>query len=278
VDPPDYLFMDFFWMPVVEPYAISEPGSTGGKLNLNYQIAPFRHITRSTGLHAAFKGETHTAVAHADANIYLRRPGGAPAGGGQAWFWDETSSTSKGRKFWHRPIDADATLKLFQERFNSGFAFISPAQICEMYLLPKRMDPLDTLAPEKWPEKLSELLKTSGNGSILKFWEDHAITAENLKERPYTNLYPRLTTRSNTYQVHVRAQTIRKARSTSPEQFDVKKDSITSEYRGSVVLERYLDLTDPQLKTVDFATGVPGSKSLDPYHRIRVLNQKRFNP
>ena len=60
---------------------------------------------------------------------------------------------------------------------------------------------------------------------------------------------------------------------------DVTKDSITSEYRGSVVLERYLDLTDPRLKTVDFATGAPGSKpSLDAYHRIRVLNQKRFDP
>ncbi len=42
----------------------------------------------------------------------------------QAWFWDETSSTSKGEGA--EPIDADATLKLFQERFNSGFVFISP--------------------------------------------------------------------------------------------------------------------------------------------------------
>ncbi|RBP41248.1 uncharacterized protein (TIGR02600 family) [Roseimicrobium gellanilyticum] len=279
VDPPDYLFMDFFWMPVVEPYAISEPGATSGKLNINYQIAPFRHITRSTGLQAAFKSEMLTAVAHGDANIYLRRPGGAPSNGGQAWFWDETSSSSKGRKYWHRQIDSDATLKIFQERFNSGFAFISPAQICEMYLLPKRVSEYDTLAPEKWPEKISDLLKPTGNGSILKFWEDHAITAENLKERPYTNLYPRLTTRSNTYQVHVRAQTVRKARSVGPEKVDVTKDSITSEYRGSVVLERYLDLTDPRLKTVDFAAGAPGTKpSLEAYHRVRVLNQKRFDP
>ncbi|HSI63780.1 MAG TPA: Verru/Chthon cassette protein A, partial [Candidatus Saccharimonadia bacterium] len=125
----------------------------------------------------------------------------------------------------------------------------------------------------------SGLLKSSGSDSILKFWEDHAITAENLKERPYTNLYPRLTTRSNTYQVHVRSQVIRKARSVGPEKFDGTKDSITAEYRGAVVLERYLDLNDPRLKSIDFATGAPGSKpSLDNYHRIRVLNQKRFDP
>ena len=31
-DPPDHLWMDLFWMPVVEPYAISMPAATRGKL------------------------------------------------------------------------------------------------------------------------------------------------------------------------------------------------------------------------------------------------------
>ena len=31
-NPPDHLIMDLFWMPVIEPYAISEPLATAGKL------------------------------------------------------------------------------------------------------------------------------------------------------------------------------------------------------------------------------------------------------
>lgn len=280
IDPPDYLFMDFFWMPVVEPYVISEPGSTAGKINLNYQMAPFRHIRRATGLAAVMKSELLTSVPVADANFYLRRPGGAPSGKGQTWFWKDDTSSS-GKKYWHRQIDIEATLKLFDERFSTGFAFISPAQICEMYLLPKRAGSSDTLVPAAWPTKISDLLKNS-NDSILKFWENHAATAENLKERPYTNMYPRLTTRSNTYQIHMRIQTLRKARSSDPAQFVVGKDTVGSEYRGSAVIERYLDLNDPALDTsgkLDYASGSPLSKQpLDDLHRFRVIAQKRFDP
>ena len=55
--PRDHLFMDLFWMPVVEPYAISEPFETRGKINMNYQILPFTYIKRATALHALFKSE-----------------------------------------------------------------------------------------------------------------------------------------------------------------------------------------------------------------------------
>jgi hypothetical protein len=227
------------------------------------------------------KSEVLTAVSHADAVDYLKRPGGAPTNQAQTWFWKEDSSAA-GKKFWHRQLDLDATLKLFDERFSSGFAFISPAQICEMYLLPKRANSADSLVPSKWPEKIKDLIKTGGADSILKFWEDHAITGENLKERPYTNIYPRLTTRSNTFQVFVRAQVIQKARSTDPEKFVSGKDRLGAEYRGSSVIERYLDLGDPQFdsaKGVDYATGSIASKTpLDQQHRFRVIVQKRFDP
>jgi uncharacterized protein (TIGR02600 family) len=280
IDPPDYLFMDFFWMPMVEPYVISQPGSTAGKINLNYQMAPFRHIRRATGLAAVMKSELLTAVANKDAPDYLRHPAGAPSNQGESWFWKEDSSTA-GNKFWHRKIDIDATLKLFDERFSSGFAFISPAQICEMYLLPKAVSSADSLVPASWPTTISSLLKTSGN-SILTFWENHALTADNLKERPYTNMYPRLTTRSNTYQIHMRIQTIRKARSSDPNKFVVGVDSTSSEYRGSAMIERYLDFNDPALdssKNLDYATGNPLSKpSMEDLHRFRVIAQKRFDP
>lgn len=280
IDPPDYLLMDFFWMPVVEPYAISAPGSTAGKINLNYQMAPFRHIRRATGMAAVMKSEVLTAVSTADANFYLRRPSGAPSNGGQTWFWKEDTSSSGG-KHWHRMVDTEATLKLFDERFGSGFAFISPAQICEMHLLPKRSAPGDTLVPATWPTKIADLMRPSGN-SILKFWEDHAVTAENLRERPYTNIYPRVTTRSNTFQVHMRVQSLKKARSSDVEKFVPDVDQVTSEYRGSAVIERYLDFNDPAFDTsarLDYATGNPLSKEpLDHLHRFRVISQKRFDP
>lgn len=283
IDPPDYLFMDFFWMPVVEPYAISAPGSTAGKINLNYQMAPFRHIRRATGLTAVMKSELLTAVPVTDANIYLSQPGKPkddPSYQSYTWFWKEDDS-AQGKKFWHRRIDTDATLKLFDERFSSGFAFISPAQICEMYLLPKPVNASDTMVPTSWPTSLKSLLTTGSNG-ILGFWEKHALTADNLKERPYANMYPRLTTRSNTYQIHMRIQTIKKARSTDPTKFVVGVDNISSEYRGSAIIERYLDLNDPALdssKKLDYAAGNPLTKqSMEDLHRFRVIAQKRFDP
>ena len=61
--PPDHVLMDLFWMPVIEPYAISEPFSTAGKVNLNYEIAPFSYIRRATALYAAFKGEAPKVIA-----------------------------------------------------------------------------------------------------------------------------------------------------------------------------------------------------------------------
>jgi hypothetical protein len=48
--PHDHLLADFFWMPSVEPYSISEPFSTAGKVNMNYDIMPFRYIKRRTAL------------------------------------------------------------------------------------------------------------------------------------------------------------------------------------------------------------------------------------
>ena len=51
-DPPDHLWMDLFWMPVVEPYAISMPGATRGKISMNTQIVPFDYIKRHTAIHA----------------------------------------------------------------------------------------------------------------------------------------------------------------------------------------------------------------------------------
>ena len=68
--PRDHLFMDLFWMPVVQPYAISQPFETKGKINMNYQILPFTYITRATALHALFKSEKVMAIPDDRTNDY----------------------------------------------------------------------------------------------------------------------------------------------------------------------------------------------------------------
>src|SRR5262249_46604724 len=62
--PPDHLILDLFWMPVVEPYAINEPLSTEGKVNLNYQIMPFNYLKRTTALRAVLQSVRITAMPH----------------------------------------------------------------------------------------------------------------------------------------------------------------------------------------------------------------------
>ncbi len=49
-------------MPVVEPYAISQPFTTAGKINLNYQIQPFTSITRATGIYSLMKSTKFVAM------------------------------------------------------------------------------------------------------------------------------------------------------------------------------------------------------------------------
>ena len=121
------------------------------------------------------------------------------------------------------------------------------------------------------------------------FWQANTVTGDNVRERPYSNLYNRITTRSNTFRVHVRAQTIKKARSSTPTVFDTTKDAILSEYRGSTLIERYIDPNaranplDPNDQTTaipDYAQGGnPLSLApLESFYRFRALETKRFNP
>jgi hypothetical protein len=112
------------------------------------------------------------------------------------------------------------------------------------------------------------------------FWDDHSTTGDNVRERPYSNLYSRVTTRSNTFRVHVRAQAIKKARSVDPGTFDPARDTVLSEYRGSTLIERYIDPTDTSVALQDYgASQTPLTlPPLDTYYQFRTLETKRFNP
>lgn len=236
--PKDHLLLDLFWMPVVEPYAISEPFSTAGKINMNCQVAPFTYIKRTTGLRALLKSERVTAIPKADASKYK----GGSAG---TYRFD---------------IDADETLKQFDQRFAAGKnqPFKSASEICDLYLVPQG-------------QSLT---------GMADFWTNtYALTGDNLRERPYASLYPRLTTKSNIFSVHFYVQTLRQVNRTTAaswQTWDEKKDVVTGEYRGTAIIERYIDFNDD---LPDFTSpGLDPSETLDKHCKLRVLQIRKFNP
>src|SRR5260221_454478 len=124
-----------------------------------------------------------------------------------------------------RPIDTEKTLAQAEERFARGEAFRSATEICEMHLV-----------------RDGEALADYESGDI---WRGALITGDNPRERPYTNLYARLTTRSNTFTVHVRAQALRPG--ADPTVWREESGRIAAEYRGSTLLERSIDPADSNL-------------------------------
>lgn len=336
VNPADHYMLDMFWMPVVEPYAISEPLSTAGKINLNYQMLPFQnHIMRATGLHAALKGEILTAIPSADASTYKRNPSGdqnmqlVKAEFGNYWEyakWSEDEAYASQRyntdfknnqraKFWHRKVETErrvggivqGTLQQFENRFNFVGTVATPApthglfraasQICEVHLMPERIGgsaPPNVLSAPGTPPPTDGSDPGAGGGrrpgggggagqayqviEMENFWQARAVTGDNTKERVYASLYPKLTTQSNTFRVHYRVQAIRKARSVNPNTFNPAADTVASDQRGSVLIERRIDPTNPQIPDYAAVPGALGTNPLDNFYKFRVLEQKRFNP
>lgn len=257
--PPDHRILDLFWMPVVEPYAISEPFSTAGKINLNYQMQPFTHITRSTAVRAALKGEQLLVI---------------PAARGQDYKREAGAGAMNDVRF---PIDVDETLIQFEERFEENQIFRSESEICELHLVPKRMKRAFDAMTNKF--SLEAMRKD--------FWEKNALTGDNSRERPYTNLYPRLTTKSNTYRIHYRAESIRQS-PFSPndpgkrrgdeefEIFDPSMDRSMSHYRGSTLVERRIDPAHPSIP--DYAVEQNHNRPLSEFYSFRIISQRRFAP
>jgi uncharacterized protein (TIGR02600 family) len=136
--PPDMYLLDFFHMPVVEPYAISEPFSTAGKINMNAQMIPFSgYITRETGLRAVLASTRLTAY-----NSAVNPPGlTTPVGG----IGNSASSTPPDVQT-RFPLNLDETIKGFRERYDGTDVagrrvFVSPAEICGLDLVPDTSSP-----------------------------------------------------------------------------------------------------------------------------------------
>jgi uncharacterized protein (TIGR02600 family) len=242
---PDHLLMDLFWMPVVEPFAISDSFSTAGKVNMNYQLQPFPYITRATGLYAVLQREKITSVANSLAGSYKFSADPAHPQIGAA-----SLSTLR------FDIDIPATLQQFTDRFanSSGRIFLSPTELCDLWLVPQG-------------ESLS---------SMDSYWASHNLTGDNMRERPYTTIIPRLTTKSNTFTVHYRVQILKSPNTVPVGTWDESKGIIAGEYRGSTTIQRFVDLNNQTLLNTNFATA--HDVTLDDFYRWRVINVKQFAP
>ncbi|MEI7822171.1 MAG: hypothetical protein WCK55_14755 [Verrucomicrobiota bacterium] len=101
-------------------------------------------------------------------------------------------------------------------------------------------------------------------------------TGDNVRERPYTNLYAKLTTKSNTFNVHMRVQVLRKRTGSkvSLAEWNEDLDTVVAEHRGSALIERYADASDPNLP--DFAT--KADATMDNYARFSIVSTIKFAP
>lgn len=242
---------DLFWMPTVDPYPISGAFSTAGKINMNYQIIPFTYIERKTGLYAAMKASRLVAYSDSESKDYKIHTASNES---------RTASTEQ-----HRfPLDLQQTLKGFDDKFEAGDIFKSATQICELWFYPKTSS-----------LTISESLNGTARIALLKeWWKTRRLTADNLREEPYSSLYPRLTTKSNTFTVHYRVQALKKRRSADANVWEEGKDSVVSEYRGQTTIERYIDPNDAALP--DFVAD--STLTLGSHYRWRTLQPQQFIP
>ncbi len=114
---------------------------------------------------------------------------------------------------------------------------------------------------------------------MQKYWESHQLTGDNSRERPYANIYPLLTTKSNTFTIHFRVQALQPAQTAGadPTMWREGTDQVTSEYRGSQTIERYVD---PNVPLPDYASFADPTTATPPssYYRFRVVSTRQFSP
>jgi hypothetical protein len=203
------------------------------------------------------------------------------------------------------------TLMQFENKFAQGDLFRSASQICDIYLVPLPNpssngtpaigtgfggggNSVDADAYNWWdnngntPLVTDQYTDTSQLASPGPALTGFKLTGDNSREAPYTNIYSLLTTKSNSYTIHLRVQSLQQTnlpgrdytRWSDPAAGGT--DIITGEYRGSAEIERYLDSSDPNLSgpsAIDFATQSLGTNvTLSPYYKYRVTAVNQFAP
>ena len=274
--PADHLMLDLFWMPQAEPYAISEPFSSAGKINLNYQIQPFTYITRNTALRAILNTQKIADMPSSAGLTYK----GLINNNTQPNAIAGASSYTKNARY---PLNIAATLQQFDDKFNGANIsganssttpdiFRSASQICEMYLVPNANVNGGTYST------------SGGAGTFATDWYDgktYGLVGDNVREKPYSNIYGLVTTKSNTFTTYYTVQSLKNA-SVNQATWNESTGTVLGEYRGSTTLERYID---PNQSLPDFAAS-PGSNTLDgnapagvlSYYKWRVVENHQFAP
>ena len=258
--PRDHLMLDLFWMPVTEPYAISEPFSTAGKVNMNYEIMPFRYIKRQTGIKAVL--DSIEIMAIEEKALSRTKLGSIKGGRDQAHRQEVRYAVSTDPE--------NGTLRGFENRFAEGDIFRSASEMCEVFLVPRPLDNARLPYPPGIP--------TPTYSTMIDWWKKFRATGDNARETPYNHIVPRLTTQSNVFQVHYRVQLLKNPRQQPPAEWDEEMGAVLGEYRGATLLERYIDPNDPDIP--DFASGPMNgaNQSLSQYYRFRVIRKKQFAP
>lgn len=288
--PRDHFFLDMFWMPVIEPWGISTPGCTQGTINLNQQIFPYLYINRTTALHALFRSERLLAIPNEAAEKYKKvGAAGAP---------DNPDPTY--RHF----INAGETVKQFLTRWRDGRdpeglplafnTFRSASELCELWLVPdKNGNAYD--GAHAWD--LSWTIGKTDAGHREGFWADHRLTGDNSRERPYANLYPRVTVRSNVFRLHLITQALQTPRSSvagvssTAKSASVRAPSgvvgdfmVTGEWCGSCLIERTYDPLDVAFRSIDYtnlkaaAPDAANTPRLEKFHSFVVRDVKLLEP
>jgi uncharacterized protein (TIGR02600 family) len=253
--PHDNLLLDLFWMPVVQPYVISDRFSTAGKINMNYQILPFTWIDRSTGLRAVLKSEMVAAVGNQQKYMKVNVSNSPSIVMAQG-----APSPSVWTDGIRKTLDIDKTLAQFAARFDqpdhNTNVFISPSEICDLYMIP-------TGGPDAT--------------GMANWWNNYRQTGDNLREKIYATVYPKLTTKSNTYTVYFRAQSLKKAPNSLTGTWTEGKDAVTGEYRGSTTIERFIS-PDADIPNYAAASDPSTLPTLDTFYKWHIISNKQFAP
>ena len=264
---PDHYILDLFTMPIVEPYAISEPLSSQGKVNMNFRMAPFNYIRRDTGVRAVLKGTQMLAIPSSRTALMTYK--------------SATGAQAQQYRYRINPDEEKGTLKSFEDRFADGGVFRSASEICSVPLVAQYDGPQSD-SPQSY-DPSAPTAEDCTYQSIQQFWSKCRLTGDNAREQPYGDIYPRLTTKSNTFTVHVRVQTLKKvsasAQTTFVDPTDTTpgaKDVVTAEYRGSYQIERYIDPNLAATAFPDYASEGTGADPISKFYKFRTLSVKDF--
>lgn len=264
--PPDHVWLDFFWLPVTRPWAMSQNFATEGKVNLNSRLMPFSWLRRSTAMHGVLHGVRMTAI---PTRAFQKQDGSAKG-------HDDGSPLDLSFRY---EVNARETLAAMEQRFDDGDVFRTPSEICNVPLVPRRISghayENDDIAAENPDGRTARTMTGWWNGDPSDPADAFEATGDNLREAPYGQIYPRVCTQSNVFRVHYAVQMLGKVRSTRPEEWDETKNQVISERRGSDVIERRLQTSAAPLP--DSATD-PKAPALGTCMKFQVLSREVFSP